>query len=179
MSVGCGEVFKGYRLPIGGTTGRVPSPWLQHFCKRAIILCRRSSPSTFQSLGRATRIEYVNHSLSPIQSTADNPSRFYTLVPQASTRRESSLQCVVFILNYTSKISRLVCSEVLQCRARVGAVFCVFLSCLARSICRRRRRARNPFACTKCGDGRPLTRPTRTSRSEIKRSRSPSCRDCS
>jgi Ku70/Ku80 beta-barrel domain len=45
----------------------------------------------------------------------------------------------------------MVCSRALQCRARVGVVFCAFLSCLARFISRRRPRARNPFACTRCG----------------------------
>jgi Ku70/Ku80 beta-barrel domain len=33
----------------------------------------------------------------------------------------------------------------------VGEVSCAFLWCPARSICRRRRHARNPFDCTRCG----------------------------
>ena len=42
----------------------------------------------------------------------------------------------------------------LRCHGRVGGVLCAFLWCPARSICRRRRHARNPFACTRSGDRR-------------------------
>jgi len=41
----------------------------------------------------------------------------------------------------------------------------------------RRRRARNPFACTRCGDRMPPSSPTRTRRIGIEISRSPTSRD--
>jgi hypothetical protein len=92
--------------------------------------------------------------------------------PQALNRHESYLQRLAIALIYSLKISQLVNSGVLQCRARVGAVFCAFPWCLARFICPRRRRARNPFACTRCGDQPPPSSPTRTCRIGIEISRS-------
>jgi hypothetical protein len=42
----------------------------------------------------------------------------------------------------------------LKCRGQVGEVSCAFLWCPARSIYRPPRHARNPFACTRCGNRR-------------------------
>src|ERR1700736_2731808 len=43
----------------------------------------------------------------------------------------------------------------LKCRGRVGEVSCAFSSVLP-DLCRRRRHARNPFSCTRCGQPAPV-----------------------
>ena len=58
----------------------------------------------------------------------------------------------------------------IRCRAPVGADFCACRLCLARSISRRRRHARNRCACTRCGDRRPRANPMWTGRIAIETS---------
>src|SRR4029077_10443191 len=72
----------------------------------------------------------ASHHLSSIQSTKDSSRRFPRGSHKHLKRHESSLQRVATTVTYSSKISQLVNSGVVQCRARVGAVFCAFPWCL-------------------------------------------------